>query len=336
MKRTGIAIILIFPFLGTILAAGSACGQTGGAVIPPASPGEAVVQTATQPPSASGAVQPDAPADDYQLQEEDVIRIFVLGEPELTAEQVVDPKGSINVPLLGSMRVAGLTKVQLTDELVRGFSKYLVEPKVQVLLAQFRRPKVYVVGHVNRPGSFDFRPGDRVMEAIAQGGSFTQAAYLAGATLTHQGSKDSIPLDMHKLFFEGDMSQNMPLRDGDTIYVPEDVKNRFFVLGEVNRPGRYELKEGVCVMDAISEAGGVSERGSARSTYIVRGDAKNSQRIKVDVAKFLKSADVSQNIALKPGDLVYVPESKKPDWAKLGNMLNLIVNSSYLARMWGF
>lgn len=132
------------------------------------------------------------------------------------------------------------------------------------------------------------------------------------------------------------MSQNMPLRDGDTIYVPEDVKNRFFVLGEVNRPGRYELKEGVCVMDAISEAGGVSERGSARSTYIVRGDAKNSQRIKVDVAKFLKSADVSQNIALKPGDLVYVPESKKPDWAKLGNMLNLIVNSSYLARMWGF
>jgi polysaccharide export outer membrane protein len=204
------------------------------------------------------------------------------------------------------------------------------------VLTQFRRPKVYVVGQVNRPGASEFNAGDRIMEAIAQAGSFGQTSYLAGATLTHQGSKDPIPLDLHKLFYGGDMSQNVALQDGDTIYIPEDVRNRYFVLGEVRRPGRYQLKEGLTVIDAVSEAGGVSERGNAKSTYIVRGDPKNPRRIKVDLPKFLKSADVSQNIALEPGDLVYVPESKKPDWNKIASMLGLIVNSSYLARMWGF
>ena len=286
------------------------------------------------PPPAAPALAV-TPPEDYRIQKEDVLRITVLGEPEMASEQIVDPKGSINLSLLGSVYTEGLTRKQLTDKLVVGLSKYFVDPKIQMSLVQFRRPKVYVVGRVNRPGSYDFRPGDRVMETIAQAGSFPETAYLEGATLTHKDSKESIPLNLRKLFYEGDMSQNVVLQDGDTIYIPEDVTNRYFVLGEVYRPGKYDLKDKVSIIDAISIAGGVTERGNARTTFIIRGDPKSPQRIKVDVTKFLKSADLTQNVALLPGDVIYVPGSSKPDWGKISGMLGVIVNTSYLARMWG-
>lgn len=264
------------------------------------------------------------------------MRMTVLGEPELNVEQVIDPKGYITVPLVGPIYAQGLTREELSAKIEAGLSKYLVEPKVQLTLSQFRRPKVYVLGLVNRPGMVDFRPNDRVMEAIAQAGSFQPDAYLKGTTLTHAGSKDQIALDLHKLFLENDLSQNLPLQDGDTIYVPEDVTNRYFVIGEVNRPGKYPLKEKVSIIDAISSAGGVTQRANPKTTYIIRGDPKKPERIKVDLNKFLKSGDVSQNVSLQPGDVIYVPETSKPDWSKIAGIISVVVNTSYLARMWGF
>ena len=332
MKRIVIATLLVCLSLATVSSTGTAQSQTDAVPAPPESPPAQAVPasppTTTQSPS-------EGPPEDYLIQKEDVLRISILGEPEMASEQVVDPKGSINMSLLGSVYAEGLTRKQLTDKLAAGLSKYFVEPKIQVTLAQFRRPKVYVVGRVNRPGLYEFRQGDRVMEAIAQAGSFPETAYLEGATLTHRDSKESIPLNLRKLFYEGDMSQNAVLQDGDTIYMPEDVTNRYFVLGEVYRPGKYELKEKLSVIDAISMAGGVTERGNARTTYIIRGDPKSPQRIKVDVTKFLKSADLTQNVALLPGDVIYVPGSSKPDWGKISGMLSVIVNTGYLARMWG-
>jgi len=290
-----------------------------------------------QVPAAPPETEPaelQAPPAEYKLQPEDIMRMSVWGEPNLTVEMTVDPKGYVSIPLLGQIRVEGFTQQSLADEITKGLLKYLVEPKVQITMVRFRMPKVYVLGQVGRPGLHEIKPGDRVMEAIALAGSFTDAAYLQGTTLTHT-SNESTPLNLQALFYGGDMSKNLVLADGDTIYIPEDTQNWYYVLGEVMRPGRYRLKENINVIDAISEAAGSSQRGNLKGTCIVRGDLKNPQHIKVDFSKLIKSADLAQNIKLQPGDVVYVPETSKLDWSKIASVVSAVVNSSYLLRAWG-
>jgi polysaccharide biosynthesis/export protein len=271
----------------------------------------------------------------YRLQKEDVIRISVRGEPDLSAEVVVDPSGQIFMPQVGLITAEGLTQEDLADRISLGLKKILVSPKVQLQLVQFRKPKVYVLGHVNRPGPFDFKPGDKVMEAIAQAGSFAENADLSAAKLTRAGADTQIPIDLDKLFYKGDLSQNLDLKDGDTIYIPEGTTQRYFVMGEVMRQGQYPLKKSFTVMDAISNAGGPTERASLKNTYVLRGDLANPQRIKVDLQKFTKKADMSQNIELQPGDVVMVSETSKPNWDKIARVLSSVVSTSYLFRIWG-
>ncbi len=162
-------------------------------------------------PASEPEIQTEAPAQveephaQYRLQTEDVLRITVWGEPNLTAEHMVDPQGNINMSLLGQVHVEGLTHNELIGRLKEGLSEYLVDPKVQVTLGRFRSPKVHVLGQVHRPGLHEIKLGDKVMEAIAQAGSFTEAAYLEKATLTRKGSEEPISLNLRKLFYDTTM-----------------------------------------------------------------------------------------------------------------------------------
>lgn len=291
--------------------------------------------------TAAAPVQPQplpvasGPPAEYKIQPDDAFRMTVWGEPNLTVEQVVDPQGYVNVPLAGPVLAKGLTQQQLIEKITESLSNYLVDPKVQIAMIRFQMPKVHVLGQVNRPGLYEMKIGDRVMEAIAKAGSFTDMAYLEGATITHRGSEERVPLDLQALFYKGDMTKNIEVVDGDTIYIPEDIKNRYYVLGEVMRPGMYRLKEEITVMDAITTAGGPNPRGTLKATSIIRGDAANPERIELDVTKLLKKADMSQNVKLQPGDVVYVPETSRPDWNKIASVVSAIVNTSYLFRIWG-
>ena len=292
------------------------------------------VSTPPAQPAATAQRLP-TPPEGYKLQPDDAIRMQVFGEPDLTVEQVVNPGGYVTIPLIGQIYAKDLTQAELTEVIKKGLSKYLVEPKVQLTLSQIRMARIFVLGQVNRPGPVEYKSGQRIMEAVAGAGSFTDAASLETAMLTHRGSPDSVPVDLRKLFFDGDMTQNLSLQDGDTIFIPEDTKNKYFVLGEVIRPMMYHLKTDVTVMDAITTAGGPTPRGSLKNTYIIRGDPRKPQRIKLDLGELVKNADVSQNMLLQPGDVVYVAESSKPDWSRIGNILSIVVNSSYLFRYWG-
>lgn len=307
-------------------------------VLPTPATGGALVPGPDAPAATTEPTVPDAPPAQYRLQAEDVLRINVWGEPNLTGEHQIDPQGNINISLLGQVRAEGLTHDEFIEVLRKGLEKYLVEPKIQVTIVNFRKPKVHVLGEVNRPGVQEFKYGDKVMEAIAQAGSFRESAYLRGVTLTRKAQKDSVPLDLHQLFFEGDMSKNLELQDGDAIYIPEDTTNKFYVLGEVMRPGQFKLKEDMTVMDAISTASGPTQRGILNGTVLIRGGgdpSKPAERIKLDLGSFISKADITQNIKLAPGDVVYVPETSKPDWSKVSQVVSTIFNTSYLFRMLG-
>lgn len=116
---------------------------------------------------------------------------------------------------------------------------------------------------------------------------------------------EPIVVDYHALVDRGDLSQNILLRGGDIINVPQ--ANEITVLGAVNKPGTVVFDEGMTILSAISKAGGETPNGSLRSVYIIRKTAKGTDKIKIRLDKIIQNK--SKNIPVQPDDVIVIPES---------------------------
>lgn len=272
----------------------------------------------------------------YRIVEEDVLRMDVWGEPQLSNMQMqVTPDGRINAPYLGDLEVVGKTQVEVADEISKKLADLdiVIDAKVQISLITMHRAQVWVLGAVARPGSFEFKDGDTLLHAIAQGGSYTDDAMLESATLTRKGADAAVPVDLRKLL-NGDFSQNQVLQNGDALFIPhEDYNNKIYVLGQVNRPGQYSLKDKTTLLAAISLAGGQTQRASITKTVVVRGDPAKPERVTTDLGRLFGKGDMTQDVALKPGDIVVVPETKKVEWSTIASIISAAVNVTYLRRL---
>lgn len=145
------------------------------------------------------------------LQPGEKIRVIVFGEDRLTGEYEIDPAGFVSLPLAGTVKAAGLSKVELERELSKKFSgEYLRNPKVTVDVTSFR--PFYILGEVARPGEFPFKGGLNVMSAIALAGGSTYRASRSTVLIQHIGQSG---------FKEYPLSPTIPVFPGDLIKVPE-------------------------------------------------------------------------------------------------------------------
>jgi polysaccharide biosynthesis/export protein len=281
------------------------------------------------------AVAASCYAVDYAIAQEDVLLMNVWGEPQLSQIRLaVGPDGNVNVPVVGVIKAEGMTVDQLVKAINKGLAdkEYLKDAQVQILMVEMHRPTVVVSGFVNRPGKFEFKEGDTVMEAIAQAGSYQDTASLDHTTLTRK-TGEVINVDLYKLYMKGDTTQNLPLKKGDTIYVPEETKRRIYVLGEVLRPGMYPYKDNMSALSAVSTAGGaVPDRGQLKGTMVIRGNPSNPEKIKVDISKMIGKGDLGQDVPLQAGDLVYVPKSSRPSLPEISNIISVLSNFRYLSQ----
>lgn len=272
---------------------------------------------------------------EYILAADDAIEINIWGEPDLSRKQIqINPDGNITVPFVNSIiHAAGMTQSELALKLVEEYenAEILIDPKIDVNIVSRHKLNVWVLGQVQRPGIVSFKEGDTVTSAIAEAGSYTPDARLEAAVLTRKGSDKPISIDLKKLYKDGDLSQNLALDEGDVIYIPEDTFNRYYVVGEVMRQGMYVLKDDMSVLSAVMQAGGPTERGSMKNVVLVRGDVNNPEKRVVDLNK-LKSGDLSQDVALLPGDIIYVAETTKPDWSKISQILSALTSVGYITR----
>jgi len=276
-----------------------------------------------------------AAAGDYVLAPDDVIEVNVWREPELSRKQIqINSEGNITVPYINHIiKASGLTQQELAELLADEYEKaeILVNPKIDVNLIKKHPMTVWVLGQVQRPGIVEFKEGDTITSAIAQAGSYTAEARLEAAVLTRRGSDKTIPIDLKKLYKDGALSQNYKLEEGDVLYLPEDTFNKYYVLGEVLRPGLYILRDNTSVLSAVSQAGGPTERGSMKGVMLVRGDINNPEKRTIDLSKMVKG-DLSQDVQIEPGDVVYVPETNKPDWGKISQILNALMSIGTIRR----
>lgn len=270
------------------------------------------------------------PPEEYTLGPGDVLDIVVLGEPTLTVTLTVRPDGRISYPMLGELVVAGLKPSELSGRITQGLSRYIRQPQVTVSVRDARgRPFVYLVGQVARPGAYEIQRGWTVVQAIASAGGVTPRADLRKSQLLRQNQ--TIPVDLERVLLRGEAQEAPALEAGDVVVVPESPLRRVFVLGFVARPGAYEIGEGARLHEAISLAGGPDRRAALESVGVIRQEVAPRGRVQTfDLLRFLRSADASQNPVLQPGDVVFVPETRTPDWESVLRGLSFIFTIPFI------
>lgn len=175
---------------------------------------------------------------------------------------------------------------------------------------------VYVTGEVKNPGLQRVRKDSAgVLQAITLAGGTLDEAALSHVTVTHLSGQFEV-IDLTHALLQGDTETSVKLGAGDLIVVPETVA-RVAVLGYVNAPGFFPLKDGttLTLSDALGLAKGPdTRRGGLGSVAVVRNMDGKQQRLTFNLGKFLKNGDATQNPVMMAGDVVYVPETSKPNW----------------------
>jgi polysaccharide export outer membrane protein len=261
----------------------------------------------------------------------------------MSVDAIVSQDGTISYPFLGLIKVEGMTTNELEFLILNKLKPdYFKDPKVSVNVVRFRTARASVLGIVQKPGQYDFRPGDRILSLIAQaGGQIPQRSDLKHAVLVRKGTREQIPLDLEAMLERGDLSQDYELRDGDIINIPEIEPQRVNILGYVLRPGQFLWTKGMMLSDAIALANGpIPDRSKLSEVIIQRpieGRPFEYKRFVVDFVRFTDKNDYSQNVELLPGDFIYVPSTKNPDLARLNLITNITFSvASLLTRNFGF
>jgi polysaccharide export outer membrane protein len=167
------------------------------------------------------AAKPAAEAE-YKIGPQDVVRIDVWKEPEISRTIPVRPDGKISLPLLNDVQASGLTAMELAGAIREGLSKYLTSPQVTVTVTEINSRRVYVTGEVNRAGSMPLLPNMTVLQALSGAGGFTQFAKLKGIYVlrNENGKQVKYPFDYKQVVKGNNSEQNIPLLPGDVIVVP--------------------------------------------------------------------------------------------------------------------
>lgn len=241
----------------------------------------------------------------YIVGPEDVLTVTVYDEPQLSGHFRVEKDGEFSYPFLGRVRAGGRTLADLADVIkIRLADGYLRHPQVTVDIDQFRSQNVFVMGEVRTPGKYVLSGPVTLLDALARAGATTDAAGpdvlilhpkdpISGApTLPDERDAEVITVNLREIQ-EGRLSRNVTIRDGDTIFVTK--AERFFVVGLVRNAGSYILEPNMTVLQAISTAGGISERGSTSRLRIVR-----------IVGNKRKQFDAEPTDIVKPGDTIVV------------------------------
>ncbi len=268
------------------------------------------------------------PYRDYKIGPEDLLEISVFEEEKLNKTVRVSSQGNISLPLLGILRVKGLTAYELEKE-IRDLlvEKYLQDPHVGVFIKEYRNQQISVIGAVDKPGVYDVRGQKTILDLLAIAGGLSSGAEKdAGQLLflirpprpedeVSDEKKDSdgqVPktfvIDLEELLIKGDLALNLPLAHGDVINIP--VSGKIFVGGEVRRPGGFPLKgKKMTVTQAIAMAEGLKPEADGAETRIFRYSEGQMGKEIVSVNLNSIHKGMGEDRLLKENDIIIVPKS---------------------------
>lgn len=253
-------------------------------------------QAGFEPPT-TGPVPPD-----YVLGPGDTVRVQLFGNVNGIYEYDVTRDGTLNLPEIGPMTVAGLPFSEFREDVSRRVKEMLIGTQVSVTMGQLRTIRVFVLGDANRPGSYVVESLATISSALYRSGGISRIGSLRDIQLKRSG-KVVAHLDLYDLLLEGDTSGDVRLQPGDVIFVPP-IGAQVSVSGAVKRPAIYETATGAPVSVVIELAGGLSADAYSEGARIERIKA-GAQRVVLDVNL---AAKTDSGMATQPGDILTIPQ----------------------------
>ena len=261
-----------------------------------------------------------APTNLFTLGPGDKVEIELVDETNSASTTVVGPDGKIYFNLLPGMDVWGLTLGQAREMIEHDIAKYVRgQPQVNITLRDVQSKHVWLLGRFQAPGIYNMAAPTTLLEAVASAGgsqSFAGQRQISEggplgedlADLRHSfivRNNQMLPVDFHALLDKGDLSQNIFLQPDDFIYFAPSYAKEVYVLGAVLQPKPVQYVRGMSLMQAIAGAYGTVRDAWLGHVTIVRGSISQPQVAFVNYYDVVKGR--TPDVALEPGDIVYVP-----------------------------
>ena len=324
-----LALVLLLASASLVVA----FGQTPAPSEPVASPSEVPATLPAQGPSASIPVVTDAvekpnpqlkpnalealrkfePAADeeYRLGKGDEITIDFSGRTEMQAKLVVGPDGRITLPLAGEMMLAGLTRAEAAKAIEGGLTPYYSNISAQVTVTKYTANRVLLLGAVDHPGPMLFDGVPTLLEAITRGGLPTvgpeKRPQIPDQCAIYRGSDQVLWVQLRSLIDSGNPLADLRLRRDDVIYIPDPAARFVSVLGEVQHPGAVPITASTTLASVLANAGGITDKaGGSPKIQIVDPTGGTTRTVAFnDLLNPAKNLEIT----LKPGEIIYVPQS---------------------------
>lgn len=265
-----------------------------------------------------------ATSGDYKIGPEDLLEIAVFEVEKLNKTVRVSTRGDISLPLLGILKVKGLTATELekriTDLLAE---KYIKNPYVTVFIKEYRNQRISVIGMVEKPGIFEVAGQKTVLGMLAMAGGLKEDAgrllfLLRSPPLNEDDQKETgesarqapltLVIDLDELLIKGDLTLNVPTFSGDVINIP--ASGKVFVGGDVQRPGGFPLKgKRLTVTQAIALAEGLRPEADGSEVKIFRFSGNGNKKEVIDVNYYDIVEAKAFDPYLKENDILIVPRS---------------------------
>ena len=297
-----VALIVLLPV--TVMAQAITPLQAAPSGSTPSTPVTPVLPTSpagagTSAPAAGGTLSPVT--QDYRLGAGDTIAVQVYQSPDLSVEARVSEGGVISYPLVGSVRIGGMTipeaEKRIADALRTG--GFVKMPQVSIAVRQVRANQVAVLGQVTRPGRFPLETfNTRASDMLAAAGGVTQTGDdVLIITGVRDGKTFRKVIDIPFLLSNAKSDEDILVAAGDTLYVNKAPV--FYIYGEAQRAGAYRVERGMTVMQALAAGGGPTVRGSQNRLRLHRRDVSGNV---IETVPQLTDQ-------VRPDDVIYVRES---------------------------
>jgi polysaccharide export outer membrane protein len=231
----------------------------------------------------------------------DVLRISVYQNPDLSVETRISETGQINFPLIGLIRVSGLTAYGAEQRLEKALKEggFVLKPQVRIQVAQIRSNQISILGQVVKPGRYPIEVnGSKVSEMIAAAGGVVQGgADIVTLVGQREGQPIKMDIDLPAILQAGRDALDVSVQNGDVIYV--DRAPIYYIYGEVQRPGQFRLERGMTLLQALVQGGGLTARGTERGIKVHRRDESGA----------VKVIDLKLHDLVERDDIIYVRES---------------------------
>jgi polysaccharide export outer membrane protein len=263
---------------------------------------------------------------DYLLGPGDTLEVTVFGIPDLTKKELtLDSEGKVYLPFINEVQLMALTPREAEVKIATLFEASVMKnPQVSVSVKEYKSQFINILGAVLRPGTYQLTRRTFLVDALAMAGglvpekadskALVHRAALVSSTPAEKVAgvekRETLEVNLAQLLEKGDITLNVPIYAGDVISVPERVERFYYVLGDVNRGGAFEIRKGesITLTKALASAGGLMTTAKSSKTTIIRQNPDGTTRqIPMDATKLLKGQ--IPDMMLAQNDVVFVPGS---------------------------